>query len=138
MSKEIIPARVSPALADDRLGKRLALDLDRHVVGIVVIGGGVRELAHQADVQQVLVEFHLVIFFFGGASLGAFGRLGGRRGGPSLGRGELAVELLAELPHLLRRQGFDAVRRWWDGSASYGYPCMNRLAPAVILAPKQA
>jgi hypothetical protein len=45
-SDTIANGAISPPLADDGFGQRLALDGDGLVVGIVIIGGGVGEMAH--------------------------------------------------------------------------------------------
>jgi hypothetical protein len=82
-------------------------------------GGGIGELTDQAARQHLLVDFldGERLLGFPGSGLGALGSLAGRPGrrflwlrpGPPIMASQLAVELLAELPHLLGRQGLDAI-----------------------------
>src|SRR5262245_48480772 len=72
---------ITAALADDGLGERFSLEIDRLVVGILEVSGGVGELAHQAHPDQATMGGLL------GARLDGPGRLGTL--GPTPWRGHL-------------------------------------------------
>jgi hypothetical protein len=47
------------ALADDGLGERFTFDGDWIIIRVIIVGIGIGELAHQPDIQQMLIEFRL-------------------------------------------------------------------------------
>src|SRR5207253_2039914 len=105
-------ATTSAPLTDNGFRYRLTLDSDRLIVGIVVvkIQGGIGKRGDKADLQQVLIEFRLGHSLLRRSGLAAYGGLAGRRNRWLPRPGALAIEPLAKLPHLPRRQRFDAAQ----------------------------
>ena len=45
------------AITEDHFGEWLALDFYRLVIGVIIVGIGVGKLAHEADVEHVLLNY---------------------------------------------------------------------------------